>query len=166
MRVGLIGYSTARIASPAFYALRQSRVPAMVSAGTIAANIVLSLTLQRTLGFRGLALGTSLAALANGGLLMLLLRRRLDGIGGGRLAVAFAKIVAASLVMAAVVSVVEPGAEAVVAGDSVAAQSIRLVLEIGSGLGALAGAARVLAIAEFREAATMVRARLAGWRDA
>ena len=164
--LGLIGYSTARIASPAFYALRQSRVPAMVSAGTIAANIVLSLTLQRTLGFRGLALGTSLAALANGGLLMLLLRRRLDGIGGGRLAVAFAKIVAASLVMAAVVSVVEPGAEAVAAGDSVAAQSIRLMLEIGSGLGALAGAARVLAIAEFREAATMVRARLAGWRDA
>ena len=36
--------------------------------------------------------------------------------------------------MAAVVSVVEPGADAVVAGDSVAAQSIRLVLAIGSGL--------------------------------
>ena len=81
--VGLIGYSTARIASPAFYALRQSRVPAIVSVCTIAANIVVSLALVRTLGFRGLALGTSLAALANGALLMLLLRRRLDGIGGG-----------------------------------------------------------------------------------
>jgi putative peptidoglycan lipid II flippase len=162
--LGLIGYSTARIASPAFYALRQSRVPAMVSAATIAANIVLSLTLQRSLGFRGLALGTSLAALANGGLLMLLLRRRLDGIGGGRLAVAFVKIAAASLIMAVVISAVEPGAAAVVPGDSVAAQSVRLLLEIGSGLGALAAAARVLTIAEFREAATMVRARLAGRR--
>ena len=92
--VGLIGYSTARIASPAFYALQQTRVPAIVSTCTIAVNIVLSLALVRTLGFRGLALGTSLAALANGALLILLLRRRLDGIGGGHLAVAFAKILA------------------------------------------------------------------------
>jgi putative peptidoglycan lipid II flippase len=160
--VGLIGYSSARIASPAFYALQQSHVPAIVSACTIAVNIVLSLALVRTLGFRGLALGTSLAALANGALLILLLRRRLDGIGGGRLAVAFAKILAASLVMAAVVWVVERGAEAFVAGDGLAAQSIRLALEIGSGLGALAASARLLAIAEFREAVTLVRARLIG----
>jgi putative peptidoglycan lipid II flippase len=160
--VGLIGYSSARIASPAFYALQQSRVPAIVSTCTIAVNIVLSLALVRTLGFRGLALGTSLAALANGALLILLLRRRLDGIGGGRLAVAFAKILAASIVMAAVVRVVELGAIAVVASDSLAAQSIRLALEIGSGLIALAASARLLAIAEFREAVTLVRARLTG----
>ena len=164
--VGLIGYSTARIASPAFYALRQSRVPAIVSICTIAANIVLSLALARTLGFRGLALGTSLAALANGALLMLLLRQRLDGIGGGRLAVAFAKILAASLVMTAVVWAVQQGAEVVVASNSLAAQSIRLAVEIGSGLGALAASARLLAIAEFHEAVTLVRARLTGWRHA
>jgi putative peptidoglycan lipid II flippase len=164
--LGLIGYSTARIAAPAFYAVRQSRVPAAVSVVTIAANIVLSVAFQRTLGFRGLALGTSLAALANGGLLMLLLRRRLDGMGGSRLAVAFAKIVAASMVMAAVVAVVERGAGAVAAGDGIGAQSVRLLAAIGAGVAALAGAARVLAIAEFRDAAAMVRARLAGWRDA
>jgi len=160
--VGLIGYSTARIASPAFYALQQSRVPAIVSTCTIAANIVLSLVLVRMLGFTGLALGASLAALVNGALLMLWLRRRLDGIGGRRLAVAFAKILAASFVMAAVVRVVELGAETVVAGDSLAAQSMRLALEIGSGLGALAASARLLAIAEFGEAVMLVRARLTG----
>jgi putative peptidoglycan lipid II flippase len=160
--IGLIGYSTTRIASPAFYALQQSRVPAIVSSCTIAANIALSVVLVRTLGFTGLALGTSLAALVNGALLMLWLRRRLDGIGGRGLAVAFAKILAASLVMAAVVRVVELGAETVAAGDSLAAQSMRLALEIGSGLGALATSARLLAIAEFREAVALVRARLTG----
>ena len=55
-------------------------------------NVGLSLALVRTIGFRGLALGTSLAALVNGALLMLLLRRQLDGIGEARLAVAFSKI--------------------------------------------------------------------------
>jgi putative peptidoglycan lipid II flippase len=164
--VGLIGYSTARIASPAFYALHQSRVPAIVSIVTIGANIGLSLVLVRALGFRGLALGTSLAALANGALLMLLLRRRLHGIGGGRLAVALAKILAASLTMAAVVWMVERGAGAVVIGDSLIAQCFRLTLEIGSGLAALAASARLLAIAEFSEAARLVRARFAGRRDA
>jgi putative peptidoglycan lipid II flippase len=163
--VGLIGYSTARIAAPAFYGLRQSRVPAIVSLCTIAANIVLSLILVRSLGYRGLALGTSLAALANGGLLMLMLRRRLDGIGGRGLAVAFAKILAASLVMAVVVWVVQRGAEAAVPSDSLTAQSLRLAVEIGAGLGALAAAAKLLAIAEFREAVALVRERVTIWRD-
>jgi putative peptidoglycan lipid II flippase len=160
--VGLVGYSLVRIVAPAFYALRQSRLPVLISLCTIAANLVVSLALVRALGFRGLALATSLAALANGGLLMLLLRRRLDGIGGRRLAVAFVKIVAASLVMAAVVVVVEQGAEAVVVSGSAAAQLIRLGLEIAAGLGALAAAAKLLAIAEFRDAVTLVRARLGG----
>ena len=83
--VGLVGYSAARIASPTFYALGQSRVPVFVSVRHIA-NIVLSLVLVRSLGFRGLALGTSLAALGNGAALMVLLHRRLDGINGRQLA--------------------------------------------------------------------------------
>jgi putative peptidoglycan lipid II flippase len=164
--VGLIGYSTTRIAAPVFYALRRSRIPVAVSVCTIAANIVLSLALVRTIGFRGLALGTSLAALVNGALLMLLLRRHLDGIGETRLAVAFSKITLASLAMAAVVTVVRYGAEAVVARNNLATESVRLAFEISSGLVALAAFAKVLAIAEFGEATTLLRARLGEWRQA
>ena len=66
----------------------------------------------------------------------------------------------ASLIMAAVVSAVEPGAEAVWAGT--AGRPIHSPgVEIGSVWGTRR-AARVLAIAEIREAAAMVRARLAG----
>ena len=39
------------------------------------------------MGFRGLALATAVAALGNGGLLVLLLRRRLGGIEAKRLTV-------------------------------------------------------------------------------
>jgi putative peptidoglycan lipid II flippase len=161
---GLIGYSTTRIAAPVFYALRRSRIPVAVSICTIAVNIVLSLALVRTMGFRGLALGTSLAALVNGALLMLLLRRHLDGIGETRLAVAFSKITLASLAMAAVVTVVRHGAEAVVARNNLATESVRLAFEIASGLVALAAFAKVLAIAEFGEAMTLLQARLGEWR--
>ena len=85
-----------------------------------------------------------------------------NGIDGSRLASALLKITAASLVMAAVVFVVEYGARAGVSGDSLAAQSARLALEIGSGLAALAASAKLLAIDEFGEALALVRARLGG----
>ena len=47
---------------------------------TVVANVVLNVTLVRLLGYRGLALGTSLAALFNASVLLVLLRRHLDGL--------------------------------------------------------------------------------------
>ncbi len=73
--IGLVGYSAARIASPVFYALRRSRVAVILSTVTIVVNLALSLILVRWIGFRGLALATSLAAIVNGGLSLVLLRR-------------------------------------------------------------------------------------------
>ena len=63
--VGLVGYSAVRIASPVFYALGRSRTPVTVSIVSVLLNAGLNLGLVRLLGYRGLALGTSLAALAN-----------------------------------------------------------------------------------------------------
>jgi putative peptidoglycan lipid II flippase len=96
---GLLGYSTVKIASPSFYSLRDSRTPVLVSAGSVAVNLALNLMLVRTMGYRGLALGTSLAAIFNAGVLLWLLHGRLDGIEGRRVAIAFTKILVASVVM-------------------------------------------------------------------
>src|SRR5665213_2592586 len=114
--VGLVGYSTARILSPVFYAVGRSRTPAIVSVITIAINIVLSVTLVRLIGFRGLALGTSIAATANGGILLWLLRRQLHGLEGGRLLQTGGKVIVAALVMAALAAAVDRFASAVVPG--------------------------------------------------
>jgi len=72
----------------------------MVSIATMLLNVVLNLALVRAIGFRGLALGTALASIVNAVLLLWLLRRRIGGIDGRRLAVAVAKISVASAVMA------------------------------------------------------------------
>ena len=66
---GLIGYSAVKLMSPAFYALGNSRVPVIASAASVVVNIALNLVLVRTLGHRGLALGTAIAALCNAGVL-------------------------------------------------------------------------------------------------
>src|SRR5450759_1925467 len=120
--LGLVGYSTVRIASPTFYALHRSRVPVVVSVCTIAANVILSVALVRVMGFRGLALGTSIAALANGLLLAWLLRKALHGIDGGRLAIVLLKTVAAGLAMTAVTLGVQAALRVVLPGEYFVAQ--------------------------------------------
>jgi putative peptidoglycan lipid II flippase len=157
--IGLAGYSTARIASPTFYALRQSRLPVIVSTCTIGVNLVVSVVLVRLIGFRGLALGTSLAALVNGGVLLLMLRRRLGGIDGAALAVSLFKVTTASGVMALATLGIDHGAAAIVTGRGVSAQLFRLGLAIAGGLVTLAGCAKVLKIREFDAAWALVRLR-------
>jgi putative peptidoglycan lipid II flippase len=156
--LGLIGYSTVRILSPVFYAVGRSAVPVIVSTASIALNLVLSLMLVRTMGFRGLALGTSIAALTNGALLLVLLRRQLAGIGGSHLSMTVMKSAAAAAVMAAVAFLIDRWLFAGMAGRGVGAG--RLVLAILGGLTALAITARALRIREFDDGFSMVRQRV------
>jgi putative peptidoglycan lipid II flippase len=97
--IGLVGYSIVRITSPTFYALGKNRIPVQVSVLTVIVNASLNIGLQRLFGFKGLALGTSLAALFNAVTLLVLLRRELHGLGGNRLARAFGRISIAAAVM-------------------------------------------------------------------
>ncbi len=98
---GLIGYSAVKIASPSFYSLGNSRTPATVSVVSIGVNLVLNIMLVKVLGFRGLALGTAIAAMFNASALLFLLGRRLDGLDRRRIMVSFIKILTASILMGA-----------------------------------------------------------------
>jgi putative peptidoglycan lipid II flippase len=157
--IGLVGYSTTRIASPVFYALGRSRVPVVLSAVSVTVNLVLSLIFVRELGFRGLALATSLAALVNATLCLLLLRSHLDGIAGGPLATAFTKVAVASAAMSGAVIGVNRALHGVVSGGGTLVQAASLLAAITAGLVALAVAARLLRIDEFGTLTTEARSR-------
>ena len=157
---GLVGYSAVRIVSPTFYAIRQSRVPVMVSGAAIAINVVFSVLLVRFLGFRGLALGTSIAAMANAAALVWLLRRRLDGLGGRQLPIVFIKIVIAATVMAAVSVAVQYEMNRVTPGMGLFAQAARLAASIGAGLITLAAMATLLRVSEFAAVVTMLQLKV------
>jgi len=158
--VGLVGYATARIVSPVFYAMGRSRVPVIVSLCTVALNLAANVALVRVMGFRGLALGTSLAMLVNGLALLVLLRRRLGGLEDGHLGLTFAKIVVAALVMAAVSAGVEQILAGAIPGSGTLTQALRLGAAITAGLVGLAGTAKLLHIREFDSAVAGVRSRL------
>ena len=157
--IGLVGYSVARIASPVFYALGQNRIPVLVSVATVLVNVLLNVGLVRVMGYRGLALGTSIAALFNATLLMFFLNRRLKGLESERVLGSLLRIAIATGLM----SVAAMGADRVTGvwwpGPGLALQVICLAATIGVALGVLAGAAYVLRIKEFRDGVALVARR-------
>lgn len=158
--VGLVGYSVVRIVSPTFYALGKSRIPVTVSVVSVLLNVVLNLVLVRTMGYRGLAFGTSLAALVNAGAQLFLLRRELGGIEGRRVSVTLAKILVASLVMAATAWATDVWLVQLFPDTSILTQGLRVAGSILLALIVLALAATVLRIHEFEEARDMMVGRL------
>jgi putative peptidoglycan lipid II flippase len=158
--VGLIGYSAVRIASPTFYAIGESRTPALVSVGAIAVNVVASVTLVRVIGFQGLALGTSIAAIVNAAVLLWLLHRKLGGMEGRALLVTSAKVLVSSLVMSAAAVAIQQGMARAVPGPHLTPQAIRLGVTIVGSLAALAVTATILGVEAFHDAVEMVRSRV------
>ena len=158
--IGLVGYSIVRISSPVFYALQQNRTPVLVSVATVAVNAGLNLALVRVMGFRGLALGTSIAALFNAVVLIVILRRSLGGLEDGRIIGSLGKIAVASTIMGLVCVGVDAAGMQWLPGQGLGVQIIRLAVTIAASLASLAAAAHALHIREFRESVALVSRRL------
>ena len=157
--VGLLGYSIVRIASPTFYALGDSRTPVAISIASVVVNAILNVVLARFLSYRGLALGTSIAALFNAAGLLWLLHARLGGRDDRRVLSSLARVVIASLVMGMAALGVNRVLETWIAGDTFVPQASRLLLTILSALLVLGLSAHMLRIREFREALSLVAKR-------
>jgi putative peptidoglycan lipid II flippase len=158
--IGLSGYSIVKVATPTFYAIGKSRVPVIVSAATIALNIALNLMLVRSMGYRGLALGTSVAALVNAAALLYLLRRELDGLHVSHMASVALRMLGAGAVMALVAWGVEYELAVRLTGHGLAIQLARVGLAIFCGLGTLTAAARLLRVEEFSEITSAILSRV------
>lgn len=73
---GLLGFLGVRVLAPAYYARQEMDTPVRLGLLAVGINALLSLSLMGQLGHLGLALATSLAAFANGALLLWGLLRR------------------------------------------------------------------------------------------
>jgi len=157
---GLIGYAAVKIASPTFYALADSRTPVIASAIAVALNIALNLLLVRTMGFTGLALGTTIAALAHATIILWLLRRRVGSVGGRENLRVLLLITIAALAMGAAAWGSQHALEALIGGRSTIVRAVRVFTSIAAGLATLVVAAHLLRIDEFKEAIRLVASRL------
>lgn len=101
--IGLWAIAGARIAVPAFYALKDTRTPVIAAIAAVILQILLGLVLLRPMQHCGLALATSLTAMAHFVLLMWQLHKRLGAINMIDMGISIFKTIVCSSIMAAVV---------------------------------------------------------------
>ncbi len=82
---GLSFVALVRVLAPAFYAMKDTRTPVLTAFVSFVINLLLSLWLMGPLLHGGLALASSISALANMMLLFLFLRRKAGFLGGSRM---------------------------------------------------------------------------------
>jgi putative peptidoglycan lipid II flippase len=157
---GIVGYSIVKVAAPGFYSLQDTRTPVTVSLVTIGANLGLNIWLNWWISYKGLALGTAIAANLNAGLLLYFLSRRLGGLDGAHVWRTAGKIVLASLPMAVAVHFVQSWLHAWLPAPAFTTGLVRIAGAIAAGILVLAAGAHLLHITEFREATTRVLAKL------
>jgi len=157
--LGLYAYSAVKVLAPAFYALDEARVPVLGSVVGMVSNVALNAALFPVLGFRGVALGTSLAAAANFAVLALAWRRRHGALGGAGVIPQLGRVLLASCALAAAAWASERALALSLPGRGLGAQlAVGLGPVLAGGLAYLA-AARALGIAELGELLAAVRHR-------
>ncbi len=83
--LGLLAHAVVEMVTRAFYALHDTLTPVLIGVGAMSINVILSLILIRPLAHGGLALANSTATFLEMGGLLWVIRRRLEGLEGGRL---------------------------------------------------------------------------------
>ncbi len=102
--LGLFFIGQARVLTQGFFALRDLKTATKIAAIDMVINVVRCVVLSLWIDNGGIALASSLAAVANSVLLHRALSRRLGGLGVGEFARYLGKLAAATAVMAGVVA--------------------------------------------------------------
>ena len=151
--IGLTAYSADRVLAPSFYALRNARIPMLVSLLSIVTNYaVAKFTVDYLkIGHIGLALSISAVAIVNFALLFFFMRRKLNGIEGRSLLSTFAKVILASAAMGAVCWLVSDRIENYLGLDGMFARLINVSASIAVGVVVFYLGARLLKVGEITQ---------------
>jgi putative peptidoglycan lipid II flippase len=146
---GLWCYCANQIQVRAFYAKKETRSPALVSAAMVLLNLGLTLALVGPLRERGIAVANSVTGFASFLVLGVLLRRRFPDIDFKPVSAAFAKMLAASVLMAAAAW----GAWRLTGsleGATIGPKLVRALVPVAVGIAVYLAAARLLGLDEAR----------------
>lgn len=97
--IGLVASALRLMLNKMFYSFQDTKTPMINGGIAVIINIILNLFFIRFMGHKGLALATSLSAIATTVLLFIDLRARLGQLGLRKIFLTFIKISAASLIM-------------------------------------------------------------------
>jgi putative peptidoglycan lipid II flippase len=157
--IGLVAYTGVKVLAPAFYALGRPRVPLLASASAVATNLNVILALHPALGYRAVALGTSLGSLVNALVLLATFQSQVGGLRGQRLGRRVARMVVAAAVMGPAAWGAAVVLERAVGTSGFVAQAVTGLAPVAVGAVLYFGAALLLQIPEARTLRSLLRRR-------
>ncbi len=101
--LGLLAFAGVKVVVPTFYALNNAKLPVIAAVVAVVVNISLNLLLMGPMGYKGLALATSVAAFVNFGILVVMLHRLVGKLDGKRILNSLLRIMAAGVGMGFIV---------------------------------------------------------------
>jgi len=147
--IGLWAYGATKVVQSCFFALKDTRTPAKVSALALCMNIILNAALMYPLKIGGIALATSLSSINTFIILSILLKRKLGDFRAKEIIVSFARVLASSVAMGAVCYIASHNTGAYC--PSLVYRLLRLSLLIALGLVSYVLFCLLCGVAEIRE---------------
>ncbi len=155
--LGLVAYTSIKVLAPAFYALGTPRVPLLASALAVTTNLLINLLTFQRFGYRAVALGASLGAIASTLVLVVALQRRLGGVIDREVASRLGRILVAAVLMAPVAWLSWRGLEGALGTHGLLRQALTCLVPVGLGVLAFGGATALLGLREARQILGLLR---------
>ena len=157
--IGIIGVGSKEILDRAFYALKDTKLPAINGFIIMAVNVVLSLTLTNIIGAYGIPLAYSVASLTGLVVLLIALRKKIGQNCKG-LGTNFVKCVISGIIMAAAVIAVNYGLDNVLTADSLVVRLVKLGVPVCVGVAVYAVMVVVLGVDAEKPIVDLIKRKL------
>jgi putative peptidoglycan lipid II flippase len=158
--VGLLPFSLFQLLLRGFYAMQDTRTPALINLAATLINTAVNLIYFRYFGVKGLALGQTTAYTFATIAAALVIRSRLGGLDGRRLARSFAEIAAAALATGLAAFAAAQVVSRAVGSESLGSQAAQLAAGTAAGVFVFAAAASLLRIGEVAFLKDLIRRRV------
>jgi putative peptidoglycan lipid II flippase len=158
--LGMVSFCAFQLLLRAFYAMQDTRTPALINVAAVTLNTVVNLIYFRYLRVEGLALGHATAYTFAALTAAALLRRRVGGLDGKRLSIALAQIAVGGVVAAGAAFAVSQWAARGLGTTSLVAGTVQVGGGIAAGLITFVAVARAFRLDELRLIGELLHSRM------
>jgi putative peptidoglycan lipid II flippase len=144
--VGLFSFSAFQLLLRAFYAMQDTRTPALINIAAVALNVAVNFVFFHFLGVKGLALGYATAYTFAAVAAALVIRRRLGGLEGRYVTRGLTQILVAAGATAGAAFAVSTALQHVVSTTGFVGPAIQVAGAVAAGLAVFLGAASLMRI--------------------
>ncbi len=159
LAAGLISFAGVRVAVTGFFAAKDTRTPVMISAVSMGVNILINFVLVGPLGYRGLAIGTTIAYTVNFVAIYVMLGKKYGNLWDGPFITAIVRVTISTAVMGAVAYATFVQTAAWFGTEGLGARLATVVIPGGASLVAYAAMCLMLGVEEFNDFTSALRRR-------